>query len=229
MPNSINGTSNDGLGSMMQMMMVSKMMQGGNSESGGSYNIAFASLLSAMKEKNLAESKYEHSLSNNGNSDLNNIMNVVLRPNYNLESILSGNNISNLNSNNETIESEIKKASQKYGVDENIIRTIIKIESDFNPNVTSSAGAKGLMQLMPENIKHYGVSNPYDISENIDAGTRHIKDYNQMYNGNLQMALAAYNCGPGTMSTRGVTSISDFHKLPLETQNYIQKVKKYLG
>lgn len=229
MPNIINGTSNDGLGSMMQMMMVSKMMQGSNSESGGNYNIAFASLLNAMKEKNLAESKYEHSLGSDGNGDLNNIMNMVLRPNYNLESILSGNESSNLSSNNKTIESEIKKASQKYGVDENIIRTIIKIESDFNPNVTSSAGAKGLMQLMPENITHYGVNNPYDIAENIDAGTRHIKDYIQMYNGNLQMALAAYNCGPGTMSTRGVTSISDFHRLPLETQNYIQKVKKYLG
>ncbi|MFA4021702.1 lytic transglycosylase domain-containing protein [Clostridioides difficile] len=125
------------------------------------------------------------------------------------------------------IENAVEQASKKYNVDENLIKAIIKVESDFNPNTVSSAGAKGLMQLMPENCKDLGVADPFDIEQNIDAGTRHIKEYIDMFGGSIEMGLMAYNGGPGRMRSRGVESISDLYKMPKETQNYIPKVMKY--
>ncbi|AXU73976.1 TPA: lytic transglycosylase domain-containing protein [Clostridioides difficile] len=125
------------------------------------------------------------------------------------------------------IENAVEQASKKYNVDENLIKAIIKVESDFNPNTVSSAGAKGLMQLMPENCKDLGVADPFNIEQNIDAGTRHIKEYIDMFGGSIEMGLMAYNGGPGRMRSRGVESISDLYKMPKETQNYIPKVMKY--
>ncbi len=128
---------------------------------------------------------------------------------------------------NERIDIAISQSSKKYCVDENLIRSIIKVESNFNPNTVSSAGAKGLMQLMPQNCRDLGVTDPFNIEQNIDGGTRHIKEYLDKYNGDVQMALMAYNGGPTRMSRRGVTSINDIYKMPKETQNYVPKVMKY--
>ncbi|MEG0873433.1 MAG: lytic transglycosylase domain-containing protein [Clostridia bacterium] len=125
------------------------------------------------------------------------------------------------------IENAISISSKKYGVDENLIKSIIKVESDFNPNCVSSAGAKGLMQLMPENCRDLGVTNPFDINQNIDGGTRHIKEYLDKYNGDTKMALMAYNGGPTRMSRRGVKSVEDIYLMPKETQRYVPKVMKY--
>ena len=125
------------------------------------------------------------------------------------------------------IENAVEQASKKYNVDANLIKAIIKVESDFNPNTVSSAGAKGLMQLMPENCRDLGVTNPFNIEQNIDAGTRHIKESIDMFGGSIEMGLMAYNGGPGRMRSRGVESISDLYKMPKETQNYIPKVMKY--
>ncbi len=227
--NGVGGVQQQNMDNMLQVMMMTKMMQGGGEEGGQSYNMVFASLLNAMAEKSARENSYQNQI----NNDFTNITEMILRPDLAMNNINSSttSNVKvseELISDNPEIENAIKTASKKYGVDEKLIRTIIKIESNFDPNVKSWAGAMGLMQLMPENVSHYGVTNPYDISENIDAGTRHIKDYLNMYDGNLKMALAAYNCGPGTMQKRGVSSMSDFNNLPLETQNYINKVGKYL-
>ncbi|MBZ1286585.1 lytic transglycosylase domain-containing protein [Clostridioides difficile] len=125
------------------------------------------------------------------------------------------------------IENAVEQASKKYNVDSNLIKAIIKVESDFNPNTVSSAGAKGLMQLMPENCRDLGVTDPFNIEQNIDARTRHIKEYIDMFGGSIEMGLMAYNGGPGRMKSRGVESISDLYKMPKETQNYIPKVMKY--
>lgn len=122
------------------------------------------------------------------------------------------------------IYSAVDKYSKKYGVDRNLILAIIKQESNFNPNAVSEAGAKGLMQLMDFNSEAYGVTNPFDIEQNIDAGVRHIKDYLDTFSGNIEMALMAYNGGPGTMERRGVKSPSDLYKMPKETQNYVPKI-----
>lgn len=128
---------------------------------------------------------------------------------------------------NSSIDDAINKASEKYNVDAKLIKSIIKQESNFNPNSVSSAGAVGLMQLMPSNAEYYGASNPFDVSQNVDAGTRLLKDYLNMYGDNKRMALAAYNAGPTGIKNKGVTDTSQFNKLPKETQNYVKKVMNY--
>ena len=127
------------------------------------------------------------------------------------------------------ILSTVDKYSSKYGVDKNLVLAIIKNESNFDPNVVSSAGAKGLMQLMDFNSEEYGVTNPFDIDQNINAGVQHIKEYLDLYDGNIELALMAYNAGPGTVSRRGVKSIDDLYKMPQETQNYVTKIMKQLN
>ena len=128
----------------------------------------------------------------------------------------------------EDIYSTVDKYCNKYGVDKNLVLAIIKQESNFNPNAVSSAGAKGLMQIMDFNLESYEVENPFDIDENIEAGVKHIKSYLDMYDENIEMALMAYNAGPGTVERRGVTSLSDLYKMPEETQNYVAKIMTQL-
>ncbi|MBP3917396.1 lytic transglycosylase domain-containing protein [Clostridium sp.] len=127
----------------------------------------------------------------------------------------------------EVIYNTVEKYSKELDIDKDLILSIIKQESNFNPKVTSSAGAKGLMQLMDFNSETYGVSDPYNIEENIKGGTRLLKDYLNMYDNDVEMALMAYNGGPGTMERRGVTSAEDLYKMPEETQNYVPKVLNY--
>lgn len=127
------------------------------------------------------------------------------------------------------ILSTVDKYSAKYGVDKNLVLAIIKHESNFEPNVVSSAGAKGLMQLMDFNSESYGLTNPFDIDQNINAGVQHIKSYLDLYDGNVELGLMAYNAGPGTVSRRGVNSIDDLYKMPQETQNYVTKIMKQLN
>lgn len=125
-----------------------------------------------------------------------------------------------------SIYTYVDKYSKEYGVDQKLVLSIIKTESDFNPNTKSSAGAMGLMQLMPFNCEALNVKNPFDIEENIKGGVAHIKEYLDKYNGNSEMALMAYNGGPTRMANRGVTDPSQIYKMPKETQNYVPKVLK---
>lgn len=136
-------------------------------------------------------------------------------------------NLSISGENSEEIQAAVQKYADKYGVDRNLVLAIIKQESNFNPNAESTAGAKGLMQLMDFNSEAYGLTNPFDINQNIEAGVKHIKTYLDNYNGNLEMALMAYNGGPGTMKNRGVSSAKDLYKMPKETQNYVPSVLAY--
>lgn len=125
----------------------------------------------------------------------------------------------------------ISEKSALYGVNENLIKAMIKAESDFNPNVVSSAGAMGLMQLMPVNVKELSVQDPFDPAQNIDGGIREIKGYLKSYNGDVKLALAAYNCGPTRVRKLGLDNLNDpeqFAKLPKETRDYITKIMKYL-
>lgn len=116
----------------------------------------------------------------------------------------------------------INRASQKYGVDESLIKAVIKAESNFKPTAVSSAGAQGLMQLMPATAAQLGVKDPFQPEQNVMAGTRFLRDLLQRYDGNIDKVLAAYNWGPGNVD-KGTRA------LPKETREYLIKVKKYMA
>lgn len=128
-----------------------------------------------------------------------------------------------------SIDSLIEKYSALYNVDANLVKAVIQTESNYQPNVTSSAGAKGLMQIMDCISEEYNVTDPYDPEQNIRAGVNLLSDLLKRYNGDVGMALMAYNAGPGTMQSRGVKSIDDIYKMPMETQNYYKKIMAILG
>uniref|UniRef100_UPI00405723F0 lytic transglycosylase domain-containing protein n=1 Tax=Agathobacter sp. TaxID=2021311 RepID=UPI00405723F0 len=114
-----------------------------------------------------------------------------------------------------------KEAAIAYDVDAKLLKAIAKAESNFNPSTTSRAGAMGIMQLMPETAKGLGVSNAYDARECIMGGARYIAGKIQSYDGDITLALAAYNAGSGNVRKHG--GVPPFK----ETQNYITKVLGY--
>ena len=114
----------------------------------------------------------------------------------------------------------IQEASQRHSVDADLITSVIAVESNFNPQAISRRNARGLMQLLPETAARLGVKNVFDPKENIDAGTRYLRELLQRYDNDIVLALAAYNAGP--------ERVEEFGRVPpfRETQSYVRRVKR---
>lgn len=120
----------------------------------------------------------------------------------------------------------IQKASEQYGVPAELIRAVVSKESSGNPNARSKKGAGGLMQLMPSTAADLGVTDVYDPQQNIDGGTKYLKQMLDRYNGDDQKALAAYNWGPGNVDKFG----DNYAKVaPKETKDYVRKITAQMG
>jgi hypothetical protein len=116
------------------------------------------------------------------------------------------------------IDSAIEQAAARHNVDPNLVRAVVKVESNFNPNAVSRKGAMGLMQLMPSTARQLKVKNPFDPEQNVDAGVRHLKQLLESYGGDIKLTLAAYNAGAGAVArSSGVPRYA-------ETQNYVRRI-----
>jgi len=116
------------------------------------------------------------------------------------------------------IDAAIVQSAARHNVDPNLVRSVVKVESNFNPNAVSRKGAMGLMQLMPSTARSLNVSNPFDPEQNVDAGVRHLKRLSESYGGDIRLSLAAYNAG-----SRAVARSSGVPRFA-ETRNYVRRI-----
>jgi soluble lytic murein transglycosylase-like protein len=118
----------------------------------------------------------------------------------------------------EEIDAAIVMSAARHNVDANLVRAVVKVESNFNSNAVSRKGAMGLMQLMPQTARSLNLKNPFDAEQNVDAGVRHLKQLLENYNGDVNLTLAAYNAGSGAVArSAGVP------RFP-ETQKYVRRI-----
>src|SRR2546426_5916820 len=114
----------------------------------------------------------------------------------------------------------VEASAKKYNLDPELITSVIAVESNFDPKAVSRKNAGGLMQLLPETAARFGVKDIFDPAENIDAGTRYLRELLQLYNNDLTLTLAAYNAGPDNVQKYG--RVPPFS----ETVSYVKRVKR---
>lgn len=122
------------------------------------------------------------------------------------------------------VDAAIDQAAARHNVDPSLVRAVIKVESNFNPNAVSRKGAMGLMQLMPQTARQLNVTNPFDPEQNVDAGVRHLKRLMESFGGDVRLSLAAYNAGAGAVArSSGVPNFA-------ETRDYVKRITRlYYG
>lgn len=149
------------------------------------------------------------------NSSLNNDESYI---NINGYSGVTNNSRSNNLTNKARINELIDEYSQKYGLDSDFVKAVIKQESGFNEKATSKCGAMGLMQLMPGTAKALNVNDPYNARDNIEGGVKYLKGLMDRFDGDMKLALAAYNAGPN--------AVKKYNGIPPynETQNYVKNI-----
>lgn len=125
-------------------------------------------------------------------------------------------------SEKELIQKAVNSAAEKFNVSPDLINAVIRVESSYNPEAVSHAGAMGLMQLMPKTALELGVEKPFDINENIEGGTKYLRKMIDRYKGDMDKSLAAYNAGPHNVDL--YDGVPNFE----ETQNYVKKIKDIL-
>ena len=123
----------------------------------------------------------------------------------------------------ESMDAIFEEAASTYGVSVDLLKAVAKAESNFNPSAVSHAGAIGVMQLMPATASSLGVADPFDARQNIMGGAKYLKSNLEKYGGDVSLALAAYNAGPGSVAKYG--GIPPY----AETQNYVKKVTSYMS
>ena len=121
------------------------------------------------------------------------------------------------------IDRYINEAAARNHVNPNLVRALVKVESNFNPKAVSSKGAMGLMQLMPATARLYNLRNPFDAKENVEAGVRHLKGLLENFRGDVSLSLAAYNAGQGAVQRSG--GIPPY----TETRNYVKRITNLMG
>ncbi|MBF0545818.1 MAG: lytic transglycosylase domain-containing protein [Candidatus Riflebacteria bacterium] len=135
----------------------------------------------------------------------------VLPPHFNNSQLL-------FNDSGQKFDELIKKYSMKNGLDPELVKRLVEIESNFDPNAISKKGALGLMQLMPETARDLGIKNPFNPEENIAGGTKYLLEMLKENSGDLRLALAGYNAGPN--------AVKEYEGIPPfpETQEYVRKI-----